>query len=349
MLLLFPDVNKVSLDLYDTQDDDIDINIAQVLVNENHAVLTTLQPPPTEQKSTPTPQPSKPTTPTAYLKLSQLSQLQPSSGDIVYITAVDSPESIFCQLSGTEERIDNLMANLKDFCESGQALPVHAISPNELCLALFSEDNTWYRAVAEEVSPEEIVVRFVDYGNTDTITLDSLRTFDSQFLTEQVLAVECKLAGVKPVSGNGEWSAEAVDFLLNAGGDDGFFISVVSTTSDLEVTLSDQNGDLSQRLISEGLARSSQQEPAAPVLAASQPSTDVSYQYPVVNDGKMMEVYITDITSPGQFYCQLADYGNSLDESKLHFKFSVGYYHINLGRGMPLRPVNPDPGTEKHW
>lgn len=231
----------------------------------------------------------------------------------MYITAVDSPDSVFFQVSGTEERIDNLMANLKDFCESGQALPVQAISPNELCLALFPEDNRWYRAVAEEVLQEGIVVRFIDYGNTDTVTVDNIRVFDSEFLSEQVLAAECMLSGIKPVGDNGEWCAETVDFLSSAGGDDGFVVTVLSTTKDLEVTLSDQNGDLSQRLISKGLARSSHIEPAMSV-SASQPS--VSYQSPVINEGKTMEVYITDVTSPGQFYCQLADYGNSLDESK---------------------------------
>lgn len=313
--------DKVTMELYDTKDDNVDVNIAQVLVNENHAVSASLLP----QTTQPTAQQSQPTSQTSHPKLSKLSQLQPSSGDVVYITSVESPDSVYCQLSGTEERLENLMTNLKDFYESGQGLLVQSISPNDLCTALFSEDDTWYRATAEEVSPEEITVRFIDYGNTDTLSLDNIRVFDSQFLSEQVLAVECKLSGIKPTSDNGEWSAEAADFLSNAGGDDGFVLKVISSTNLLEVTLSDQNGDLSQRLINEGLAKSSQHEPAVvPVSAVFQPSGSVSYQPPVINVGTTVEVYITDVTSPGQFYCQLADYGDSLDESKWLYLFK--YY-----------------------
>ncbi|KAK3752727.1 hypothetical protein QZH41_018695 [Actinostola sp. cb2023] len=335
---------KLSIELYNTEDDNVDVNISEALATENHAVLTS---------TSSSPQPQK-----VHPKLSALSSLQPSTGDTIYITAVDSPDMMFCQLSGTEERLENLMGNLKDFYESshGRQLTVHSISPHELCVALVSEDNAWYRAVAEEVSPKEITVRFIDYGSTETLGLDSIKAICDQFLAEQVLAVECKLSGVRPASDDGEWKTEASDFLANAGGDDGFILKISSTANALEVILSDHEGDLAQRLINEGLAKSSQHEPAAPKPAAPQPtvptpavpeaaapkptaptpavpepavakptaptpavpvtksSVSMSYQSPAVNAGSNTEVFITDVTSPGQFYCQLAEFGDNLDE-----------------------------------
>lgn len=298
----------MSIELYDTKDDSVDVSIAQVLISENHAISTSQQPK------------------LSHPKLSKLSQLVPSTGDTVYITAVDSPETIYCQLNGTEERLENLMANLKEFYESGQQVALQSISPNELCVALFSEDGAWYRAVAEEVSPEGVTVRFIDYGNSETMSLGNVKAIDNQFMSEQILAIECGLSDVMPVRDDGEWSPEAADFLATAGGDDGFILTIKSDKDTLEVALSDNSGDLSQRLVNEGLAKSSRVSAvssvvqAPPQQAPPQPGSAETYQSPPVTIGTTVEVYITDVTSPGQFYCQMAEYGDNLDESKSTFR-----------------------------
>lgn len=43
------------------------------------------------------------------------------------------------------------------------------------CLAKYSEDDTWYRAVVEEKCFDTAKVLFVDYGNREAVAFDKIK------------------------------------------------------------------------------------------------------------------------------------------------------------------------------
>lgn len=62
----------------------------------------------------------------------------------------------------------------------------HVLSPGEVqdlsevrekvgCLAKYSEDDTWYRAVVEEKTFDSAKVLFVDYGNQENVAFDKIK------------------------------------------------------------------------------------------------------------------------------------------------------------------------------
>ncbi|XP_062555471.1 uncharacterized protein LOC134220429 [Armigeres subalbatus] len=83
----------------------------------------------------------------------------------------------------------------------------------ELVLAKYPEDNLWYRArVLEFYNPESISVFYVDYGNTEMVSLKELRCWDDQFDYLPFQAIHCRIANVQP---RREQHIEAIRQLYN--------------------------------------------------------------------------------------------------------------------------------------
>ena len=86
-------------------------------------------------------------------------------------------------------------------------IKVETVEDNMVVAALFSEDESWYRAKVVKVGEEEVIVQFLDHGNQETVTMESLRKLLTGFSELPLQAVECSLAGVVP-KGGGEWSED---------------------------------------------------------------------------------------------------------------------------------------------
>jgi len=73
-----------------------------------------------------------------------------------------------------------------------------SLIPGELCLAKFSDDNSWYRAevVTLQESDGLVVVRFVDFGNNDTVSLSSLLPISKELFKVPLVSFTCALYGV---------------------------------------------------------------------------------------------------------------------------------------------------------
>ena len=99
---------------------------------------------------------------------------------------------------------------------------------DSLCCAKFSQDFKWYRALVTKVfSDTEVEVLFVDYGNTDTVKVETVKQVKPALLAFPVQAVKCRLEGSKEV-----WSESDVEQ---------FEASVIDKP--LHVTFTRQEGD----------------------------------------------------------------------------------------------------------
>lgn len=77
--------------------------------------------------------------------------------------------------------------------------PLNGIFENKACVALFHEDNQWYRAQILQYSEakNQIKVRYVDYGNIEIISLADAREVTEDFTKLPPGTIQVKLHGVE--------------------------------------------------------------------------------------------------------------------------------------------------------
>ena len=119
-------------------------------------------------------------------------------------TTIQSPSSIYVQIAATEEESQKVVDAVNDFYTSLGKEELVLVDPAENlpCVAQFTEDEAWYRAIIADITDNQATVIFIDYGNTDTVRLDSLKEVIGDFLKIPPFAIKCKLRSVnEPSSG----------------------------------------------------------------------------------------------------------------------------------------------------
>ena len=189
-----------------------------------------------------------------------------------------------------------------------------SIRNGALCAALYS-DERWYRSQVVEVNGDDVTVLFVDYGNSEVVTADVLCQLPAMFASLPLQAVPCCLAGVVPVAGD-DWSEEAFDMLEQ------FSAYPVRATA-LEISAegvhhvnicNDENVDLAETLVAEGLARRSGEEPVESTASKAPAKSATIPKHPSLVAGNVISMMITCVESPRVFRCQFADSEESLEE-----------------------------------
>ena len=98
--------------------------------------------------------------------------------ETLYVTAVPSGCEIFGQFSRySADDLDQMSVMLTQFYNS-QGSSVAALidpRPGDYCCARFSDDNLWYRAVVTAVKAHLVVIRFLDYGNSEEKSCNDLK------------------------------------------------------------------------------------------------------------------------------------------------------------------------------
>ncbi|EDX13009.1 GD20465 [Drosophila simulans] len=74
------------------------------------------------------------------------------------------------------------------------AVPGYVPNVGELCLALFSEDKSWYRGVCQKVKDNMVKILFLDFGNTEYVAVEHLKPI-SHDLIYAVNATKCYIEG----------------------------------------------------------------------------------------------------------------------------------------------------------
>ena len=132
--------------------------------------------------------------------------------NLVYLSG-SSPNSFVCQLKDDGPELDVLMKGISDFLSSEVSPSPSTFQVGAPLLAKFSEDQLWYRAeVLSHNDPDSIEVLFVDYGNSETVSVSATRSMPSQFLTLRRQAVTFRLATNSGVAVD-QWPDHAFDKL----------------------------------------------------------------------------------------------------------------------------------------
>jgi tudor domain-containing protein 1/4/6/7 len=159
------------------------------------------------------------------------------------VTHTQSPFLFYGQLDSELSNFTKFEVALNAFYENllQQSDIVHLSKPvvGDKCIARYSEDGCWYRAVVKEIDLDldEVVVQFLDYGNEDIVKLSSkgLLVINKQFKEYPVAAVKCCLYGIKQL----EESAvkikpveNALNFMHNETASEAVFVKFRGKASD---------------------------------------------------------------------------------------------------------------------
>uniref|UniRef100_A0A8C6TMK6 Tudor domain containing 6 n=1 Tax=Neogobius melanostomus TaxID=47308 RepID=A0A8C6TMK6_9GOBI len=125
----------------------------------------------------------------------------------VYITAITDAQIFWCQSADSEE-LDQITESLADKGEAADSMNLCSLSVGSPCIALYSEDQLWYRAEILNKTGDEVSLFFVDYGNKSQVKLSDVRQITPEMIQNPVQAFLCELQGFDSLEGSWKTSAE---------------------------------------------------------------------------------------------------------------------------------------------
>ncbi|XP_077394239.1 tudor domain-containing 6 [Festucalex cinctus] len=131
----------------------------------------------------------------------------------VYASCIEEPHFFWCQFANAED-LSNVVRLAQ---EAGQVEPDPLCSstfgPGSPCLALFSADNLWYRALIISREEDQVHVVFIDYGNESDVDVKNVKLLTQTLLEYTPQAFLCTLNGFD--LSKGSWENEAYDDFYN--------------------------------------------------------------------------------------------------------------------------------------
>uniref|UniRef100_A0A8C3JIM7 Tudor domain containing 6 n=1 Tax=Calidris pygmaea TaxID=425635 RepID=A0A8C3JIM7_9CHAR len=240
-------------------------------------------------------------------------QLEVGNTVNVIVSYFENPSYFWCQLSRNCHDLKVLMAEIQEYCKNSS----HPHTwPSSVCLAQYSEDEKWYRAliISEVTSAEKVEVVYVDYGNREFVSLANLRSINERFLRLEAQAFRCSLYNLIQPNGHDPfaWDEEAIQAFQE-------FVDTSSSHFELKCTIfalaSINNKELfnivdlmtpfqsaCKFLTERGVAR-----PLSPQKSLVSSVQLRSYYYSMhgIKIGSEEDIYITHVEDPWTFYCQL--------------------------------------------
>ncbi len=270
--------------------------------------------------------PAKPSI--VYPKVSDLPQnVLPSEVFQVVASNIESPAEFYIQVATSENAqvLDKLSSDLNDQFSSSPPTPLKAPPPNDSLVAAKFSDGLWYRAEVLTSSPTSCEVRFIDFGNQDTVNLNNMAVCPEEFLSVPCFASRCGLFGIEsPNPDKTIWSKKAIEQTMQLMSDKILSAQVVSCSSPfplLHLRDSSTDLDIALDLVDKGFALSKK--------SSSPPRKQNVDLHPSVNILKKVElpsgvfkVLVSECVSPGEVYVQLAS-------SELLLQFSQILEHLN--------------------
>lgn len=220
----------------------------------------------------------------------------------VYVSHVESLVEFYVQLVSHIPALDDLTESLLAYTQDGQRLG--SVSVGQACVACFHDDEAWYRAIVTDISGNAVTVRYVDFGNSSCVSLtDDIKDFiDVAHKTPTPFAIQCCLDDVATPSGG--LAASAKDTLVEATLDKELSVNFQTTSEPCQLKFLDVG-------IIDGLKQTTSPEVAGLEQVVS---PDVTRYPDITVPSDKCQVYVCQVTSPGEVYLQLVKNEAALNE-----------------------------------
>lgn len=101
----------------------------------------------------------------------------------VKVSFVYSCNRFYVQLSSKEAELTNLMSDLQEICQSNDNMDPGLLKAGLPCCALYESDGQWYRSQVVKLMGASALVRYIDYGNEEEVSVSLLKNIDGEQLT----------------------------------------------------------------------------------------------------------------------------------------------------------------------
>lgn len=240
-------------------------------------------------------------------------QLKAGAKLSVLVTFVNSPADFYCQDTTNSDALDEVMASLETHCAASTGGLVWAVG--DVCATLYSDDGAWYRAeVADVTADGHVTVQYVDYGNIETVESTALRPLAAEHLSLPAQAIWCSVSDDFEL----QFTDKHIKSFKAAISDQYCNITVRACEGDsMIVELTDPSG----QVFNDSSFQDNERPlvgPEAPHVLPSGESTSLSplyFTYPSPPPvGRRLQVLVTHVTSPGDFFCQDQTKSEDLDQ-----------------------------------
>ncbi|KAM3869674.1 tudor domain-containing 6-like [Diretmus argenteus] len=146
-----------------------------------------------------------------------------------YVTAIGGAQTFWCQLANSEE-LDKLTLSVSEVGNAAQHKPVDAtsLSHGSPCIALYADDELWYRAQVISKNGDVLSILFVDYGDRAQVNVRDVREMPPELIETPPQAFLCELEGFD--ASHGSWDDGAVDALSDLIADKLLQLTVLRVT-----------------------------------------------------------------------------------------------------------------------
>ncbi|XP_012278471.1 maternal protein tudor isoform X2 [Orussus abietinus] len=233
--------------------------------------------------------------------------------DVVFST---SPTDFYVHLCPDNLDLEPLMSDIAAFYEQGgELLKDSKLKVGVNCIAQYSADSMWYRAVVNTVEDSGVLVQFVDYGNTEVVPHDMVKEIQPEFKKLSVQAIHCRLFSAKKSEWDGdeiknfsEMTDEKVieaEFVAETNGVYDVLlrevIDGIPSAGYLNDTFSD-GSDLT--LAKENTRNKSSGRVSAQTAVPNYVPSGTRWTEPDIALGSKQDVIVTWFINPENFYCQ---------------------------------------------
>lgn len=216
--------------------------------------------------------------------------IQPDQTENIYVAFAKSSSEICVQLASYSDQLDQVMATIEHENKNQAAIKEDQAVPGMVCCAYFEDG--WYRAVVKSKPDQgQVMVEYVDYGNTATVPVSELRTVPQSCVALPKQAINCMLEG----QGLENVSKETLENTLMEGTWTATFLK--TDGQNWTVNLKQDAVDVVDILL----------------INTEVVIKDLNYTYPEVAAGSTAQVFVSHIENPGQFYIQMSSSTDNLD------------------------------------
>ena len=266
-----------------------------------------------------------------------------NSREDAYFVCADSPDCIWLQPARTGEALITLMDQIANDV-TGQQMDKSQLLPGVPCLGQFTDNDVWHRAqILDLQGNSSVTVFYVDYGNSETLTVDRLHPISDSHLKLPAQAIHCRLADLEGVD-----PTKVTEYLNEVLCEKTFKVEVQEGHADgsYTVKLYEVGSELSvnEQVVGECLGDTSlieevtleQLTPPRP----SAPGEKRSFKLPEVKKGTMLSVSFVSAFLPSKLQLLLSE---RIEERDKITNLVTSMYEA-LGEGE-LKLENPEVGV----
>ncbi|KAK8760027.1 hypothetical protein V5799_028707 [Amblyomma americanum] len=260
---------------------------------------------------------------------------------LVMPSHIDEDAVIYVQVLGKDIEVYKTMKQkLKEaYCDRPK--PQHrTLRVGQACIARYSCDLLFYRAVILNSGEKGIEVRFVDYGTTEYVSPDYIFT-DLMFEDVPLLCLEVEMYGLKPFSSTGAWPLKALDTVHYTLVEQNCSMVVKerpTETSRAKVLLYLPDGvSLYEFMLETGMACKAEPEPSG-----SFDETDIfpcPYKSIELPSASLFPVVVTNLVQADVACIQLAKFDDAIDSEQKSVNSSIDSF---LAMAAELQEIAKD-------